>query len=89
LTAHTDRSRLAARLVPAAVVGLAAGAVTEWSVLHLPFSLEPLSNTAAPWVLVAFAAALTARVSGAGEVVIGACRLPRARKLPRRLGGWS
>jgi Family of unknown function (DUF6518) len=43
---------------------LAAGAVTEWSVPHLPFSLEPLGNTAAPWVLVAFAVALTARRMG-------------------------
>jgi hypothetical protein len=40
---------------------LAAGGATEWSVPHLPFSLEPLGNTAAPWVLVAFAVALTAR----------------------------
>ena len=54
------RSRTA-RFTLAVVVGLAAGALTEWSVPHLPFSLEPLGNTAAPWVLVAFAVALTAR----------------------------
>jgi hypothetical protein len=54
------RSRLAARLILAVVVGAAVGAVTEWSVPHLPFALEPLGNTAAPWVLVAFAVALTA-----------------------------
>jgi hypothetical protein len=52
---------MAARLTLAAAVGLAGGAATEWSVLHLPFALEPLSNTAAPWVLVAFGVALTAR----------------------------
>jgi hypothetical protein len=45
----------------AAVVGFAAGAATEWSVPHLSFTLEPLSNAAAPWVLVAFVVALTAR----------------------------
>jgi hypothetical protein len=58
------RSRTAARLTLAAAIGLAAGAVTEWSVPHLPFFLEPLGNTAAPWVLVAFAVALTARRMG-------------------------
>jgi len=47
--------------VLAAVVGLAAGALTEWSVPYLPFSLEPLGNSAAPWILVAFALALTGR----------------------------
>jgi hypothetical protein len=45
-------------------VGLAVGAVTEWSVPHLPFSLEPPGNSAAPRVLVAFAVALTARRMG-------------------------
>jgi hypothetical protein len=43
------------------MIGLAAGAATEWSVLHLSFNLLPLSNTAAPWVLIAFALALTGR----------------------------
>jgi Family of unknown function (DUF6518) len=52
---------MAPRLILAVVVGLAAGALTEWSVPHLPFSLEPLGNSAAPWVLVAFAVAFTAR----------------------------
>jgi hypothetical protein len=52
-----------ARLALAVVVGFAVGAATEWSVPHLPFSLEPLGNTAAPWVLVAFVVALTARRS--------------------------
>jgi Family of unknown function (DUF6518) len=60
---------MAARLTLAAAVGLAAGAATEWSVLRLPFSLEPLSNTAAPWVLVAFAVALTARWMGESLVL--------------------
>jgi hypothetical protein len=55
---------MAARPTLAIVIGLAAGAATEWSVPHLPFSLEPLGNTAAPWVLVAFAVALTARRMG-------------------------
>jgi hypothetical protein len=58
------RSGSAARLALAVVIGLAAGGATEWSVPHLPFSLEPLGNTAAPWVLVAFAVALTARRMG-------------------------
>jgi Family of unknown function (DUF6518) len=52
---------IVARLVLAATVGFAAGALTEWSVPHLSFTLEPLSNAAAPWVLLAFAVALTAR----------------------------
>jgi hypothetical protein len=53
--------RVVARLTLAAAVGLAAGALTLWSVPHLPFSLEPLGNSAAPWLIVAFAVALTAR----------------------------
>lgn len=48
----------------AAAVGFAAGVATGWSVLHLPFALEPLGNTAAPWVLVAFAVALAGRRVG-------------------------
>jgi hypothetical protein len=55
------RPGTAARLTLAAGIGFAAGALTEWSVPHLSFTLEPLSNAAAPWVLVAFAVALTAR----------------------------
>jgi hypothetical protein len=55
---------MAARLGLAVVVGLAIGAATEWSVPHLPFSLEPLGNTAAPWILVACAVALTAHRIG-------------------------
>jgi Family of unknown function (DUF6518) len=58
------RSGMAARLALAVVVGLAVGAATEWSVPHLPFSLEPLGNTAAPWILVACALALTAHRMG-------------------------
>lgn len=52
------------RLALAAVIGLAAGALTEWMVPHLSFTFEPLSNSAAPWILVAFAMALTARRTG-------------------------
>jgi hypothetical protein len=59
---HTfDRTGTAARLALAVVVGFAAGALTEWSVPHISFSIQPLSNAAAPWVLVACAVALTAR----------------------------
>jgi hypothetical protein len=68
VTLSARRSGTAGRLTLAAAVGLAVGALTLWSVLHLPFSLEPLSNTAAPWVLVAFAVALTAR--GIGESLV-------------------
>jgi hypothetical protein len=57
-------TQVSARLALAVVVGLVAGAATEWSVPHLPFALEPLGNTAAPWVLVACALALTARRTG-------------------------
>jgi hypothetical protein len=52
------------RFTMAIAIGLAAGAVTEWSATHLPLSLEPLANTAAPWILIAFAVALTARRMG-------------------------
>lgn len=52
------------RMTVAAALGLVGGAVTEWSIPHLPFSLEPLANSAAPWILVAFAVALTARRMG-------------------------
>jgi uncharacterized membrane protein YeaQ/YmgE (transglycosylase-associated protein family) len=52
---------MASLFILAVLVGGITGAITEWSVLHLPFSLEPLSNSAAPWVLVAFVMALTAR----------------------------
>jgi hypothetical protein len=48
----------------ATAIGLVAGAATEWSAPHLPFSLEPLANSAAPWILIAFAVALTARRIG-------------------------
>lgn len=58
------RSRMAVRLALAVVVGLVVGAATEWSVPHLPFSLEPLGNSAAPWILAACAMALTARRTG-------------------------
>jgi hypothetical protein len=55
-------------VVLALVAGLAVGAITEGLVLRASFALEPLTNTAAPWVLVAFAVALTAR--SAGEAVV-------------------
>jgi hypothetical protein len=68
LPANRSTARLLARVTLAITLGFAAGAVTEWSVPHLPFSIEPLGNTAAPWVLVAFAVALTAY--GTGESVV-------------------
>jgi hypothetical protein len=40
---------------------LAGGALTEWSVLHVPFSLEPVTNSAGTWVVLAFGVTLTAR----------------------------
>jgi ethanolamine transporter EutH len=49
------------RIALAISIGVVVGAVTEWSALHLPFSLEPLANSAAPWIIVAFVVALTAR----------------------------
>jgi hypothetical protein len=79
---------MAIRLALALIVGGVVGAATEWSVPHLPFTLEPLGNTAAPWILVACAMALTARGTGeslilagvlggllAGEAVYGLARL--------------
>jgi hypothetical protein len=52
---------LAVRLALAAIVGLVAGAITEGLVLRVSYSLLPLTNTAAPWVLIAFGAALVGR----------------------------
>jgi len=82
---------MAARLALAAAVGLAVGAATEWSVLHLPFSLEPLSNTAAPWVLVAFAVALTARWMGESLVlaVVTLVALILGFYVAEALRGWA
>jgi hypothetical protein len=48
-------------LALAVVAGAGVGAVLEWSVPHLPFSLEPLGNSAGPWLVVAFAIAVTTR----------------------------
>ena len=45
----------------AVVSGLLIGAVTEWLVLRVSFALMPLSNSAAPWIIVASLVALTAR----------------------------
>ncbi|HEX3730918.1 MAG TPA: DUF6518 family protein [Opitutaceae bacterium] len=58
---RAGRPGTASRLMVAVAAGLAVGALTLWSVLHLPFSVEPLSNTAAPWILVTSAVALCAR----------------------------
>jgi Family of unknown function (DUF6518) len=85
------RSGTAARLALAIVIGLAAGAVTEWSVPHLPFSLEPLGNSAGPWVIVAFAVALTAR--GMGEslmlAVVALLALVLGFYVVEALRGWG
>ncbi|HVW81600.1 MAG TPA: DUF6518 family protein [Mycobacteriales bacterium] len=53
--------RAGSRGALAIVSGAAVGAVLEWSVPHLPFSLEPLANSAAPWLVLALAIALTTR----------------------------
>lgn len=81
---------MAARLTVALVVGFVLGAVTEWSVLHLPFTLEPLSNSAAPWVLVAFAVALTARSMSESLVlaVVSLIALVVGFYLAQALRGW-
>ncbi|HEY1916952.1 MAG TPA: DUF6518 family protein [Streptosporangiaceae bacterium] len=82
---------MASRLTLAVTVGLAAGAVTEWSVPHLPYSLEPLSNTAAPWILVAFAVALTARWMGESLVlaVVSLVALVVGFYVAEALRGWG
>jgi hypothetical protein len=75
----------------AAVVGFAVGAATEWSVPHLPFSLEPLGNSAAPWVLVAFAVALSARRTGESLMlaVVTLLALVLGFYVVEDLRGWS
>jgi hypothetical protein len=63
ITAGSVRAHFASpgRFTLAVAIGLAGGVVTEWSATHLPFTLEPLANSAAPWILVALAVALSAR----------------------------
>jgi hypothetical protein len=59
-------------LAVSAVVGLALGGLTQLGQSRLPEALHPLANSAAPWVLVAFAVAMlgrTARVAGACAVL--------------------
>jgi hypothetical protein len=84
------RVQTAARLTIAVAIGVAIGALTQWSVLHLPFSLEPLSNSAAPWVLVAFAVALSARSIGESLVLAVVClvALVMGFYLAEALRGW-
>jgi hypothetical protein len=54
-------SPMTVQLGLALVSGLLIGALTEWLVLRVSFALTPLSNSAAPWIIVAFLVALTAR----------------------------
>jgi hypothetical protein len=63
------------RISLAVIVGLAAGALTEALVLRVSFSLVPLTDTAAPWVLVAFALALTGRRRGEALILAVAALL--------------
>ena len=67
------------------------GAATEWSTLRVPDALQPLTNAAAPWVLVAFAVALCARWSG--EALVLAVTVFVAEVLAFYLGealrGWT
>jgi hypothetical protein len=78
------------RLSVAVMVGLAVGAATQWSTLHLPFTLEPLSNSAAPWVLVAFVVALSARSLGESVIlaVMSLIGLVMGFYLAEALRGW-
>jgi hypothetical protein len=59
-------------LAVSAVAGLTLGGLTELGQSRLPEALHPLVNSAAPWVLVAFAVGLlgrTARLAGVGAVL--------------------
>lgn len=82
---------MAARLTVAAAFGLLAGAMTQWSVLHLPTSLEPLPNTAAPWVLLVFVVALTGRSMSESLVlaVVTLVTLVLGFYVGEALRGWS
>jgi hypothetical protein len=62
-------------LTLAIACGLAVGGAQSWSVSHLPFSLEALGNTAAPWFVVAFAVAMAARRIGGSMTVAMVCLL--------------
>lgn len=88
---RTRTAQMAARLTLAAALGLAAGALTQWSVVHLPASLEPLSNTAAPWVLIAFAVALTGRGMGESLVlaVVTLITLVLGFYVAQEIRGWA
>jgi hypothetical protein len=80
-----------ARIALAIAIGVAAGAMTEWSIPHLPFSLEPLANSAAPWILVAFAVALIARRMGESMMlaVITLLALVLGFYVAEAYRGWS
>lgn len=85
------RSATAARVALAVVVGAAVGAVIEWSVPHLPFSVEPLGNSAAPWLVVAFAIALTARrvFESAALAVVTLIALVMGFYVAQDIRGWA
>jgi hypothetical protein len=80
-----------ARVIVAVLVGLAVGAVNEWSIPHLPASLEPLSNSAAPWVIVACVLALTAHRIGEALVlsVVSLLALVLGFYIAQAYRGWA
>jgi Family of unknown function (DUF6518) len=84
------RGEIAIRFAIAVTIGLAGGALTQWSILHLPYTLEPLSNSAAPWVVVAFALALSARSIGESLLlaVTSLIALVMGFYLAEALRGW-
>jgi hypothetical protein len=73
------------------VVGAAVGAVIEWSVPHLPFSLEPLGNSAGPWLVVAFAVALTTRsaITSIASAVVTLISLVMGFYVAQDIRGWA
>jgi hypothetical protein len=88
---HNSRSAAAARLALAIVAGAAVGSVIEWSVPHLPFALEPLGNSAAPWLIVAFVIALTARsvIESAALAVLTLIALVMGFYVSQDIRGWA
>ena len=82
---------MASRLAMAAAVGVAAGLATGWAVPYLPFFLEPLGNTAAPRVLVAFAVALAGRRASESLVlaVVALVALVLGFYAAEALHGWA
>jgi Family of unknown function (DUF6518) len=86
-----DRSGSLALVAVAIVAGIAGGAITEGLVLRVSHQLEPLTQTAAPWIIVVAVVALLARDIRTAVVlsVITFLALVLGFYLAQETRGWS